>query len=78
MDLEKYGFKELEVPVMYTVRVNSSKLYGVVGEDIERLIKDIEAVRIEREAEVQESRVTNKATKHKKVKYGNKKFDANF
>lgn len=78
IDLEKDGFKELDGPVMYTVRVNSSKLYGVVGEDIERLIKDIEAVRIEREAEVQESRVTNKATKHKKVKYGNKKFDANF
>ena len=79
IDLEQDGFKELDGPVMYTVRVNSSKLYSVVGEDIERLIKDIDAVRIEREAEVQESRVSAKVnTKHKKVKYGNKKFDANF
>ena len=79
IDLEQDGFKELDGPVMYTVRVNSSKLYSVVGEDIERLIKDIDTVRIEREAEVQESRVSAKVnTKHKKVKYGNKKFDANF
>lgn len=79
IDLEKDGFKELDGPVMYTVRVNSLKLYDTIKEDIERLIKDIEAVRIEREAEVQESRVaSNKAGKHKKVKYSNKKFDANF
>lgn len=79
IDLEKDGFKELDGPVMYTVRVNSLKLYDTIKEDIERLIKDIEAVRIEREAEVQESRVAgNKAGKHKKVKYSNKKFDANF
>jgi hypothetical protein len=79
IDLEKDGFKELDGPVMYTVRVNSLKLYDTIKEDIERLIKDIESVRIEREAEVQESRVaSNKAGKHKKVKYSNKKFDANF
>lgn len=79
IDLEKDGFKELDGPVMYTVRVNSLKLYDTIKEDIERLIKDIEAVYIEREAEAQESRVvSNKAGKHKKVKYGNKKFDANF
>lgn len=79
IDLEKDGFKELDGPVMYTVRVNSLKLYDTIKEDIERLIKDIEAVRIEREAEAQESRVvSNKAGKHKKVKYSNKKFDANF
>lgn len=79
IDLEKDGFKELDGPVMYTVRVNSLKLYDTIKEDIERLIKDIEAVRIEREAEAQESRVAgNKAGKHKKVKYSNKKFDANF
>ena len=79
IDLEKDGFKELDGPVMYTVRVNSLKLYGTIKEDIERLIKDIEDVRIEREAEAQESRVvSNKAGKHKKVKYSNKKFDANF
>ena len=79
IDLEKDGFKELDGPVMYTVRVNSLKLYDTIKEDIERLIKDIEDVRIEREAEVQESRVvSNKAGKHKKVKYSNKKFDANF
>lgn len=79
IDLEKDGFKELDGPVMYTVRVNSLKLYDTIKEDIERLIKDIEDVRIEREAEVQESRVAgNKAGKHKKVKYSNKKFDANF
>lgn len=79
IDLEKDGFKELDGPVMYTVRVNSLKLYDTIKEDIERLIKDIEAVRIEREAEAQESRVVNnKAGKHKKVKYSNKKFDANF
>lgn len=79
IDLEKDGFKELDGPVMYTVRVNSLKLYDTIKEDIDRLIKDIEAVRIEREAEVQESRVaSNKAGKHKKVKYSNKKFDANF
>lgn len=79
IDLEKDGFKELDGPVMYTVRVNSLKLYDTIKEDIERLIKDIEDVRIEREAEAQESRVvSNKAGKHKKVKYSNKKFDANF
>lgn len=79
IDLEKDGFKELDGPVMYTVRVNSLKLYDTIKEDIERLIKDIEDVRIEREAEAQESRVVNnKAGKHKKVKYSNKKFDANF
>lgn len=79
IDLEKDGFKELDGPVMYTVRVNSLKLYETIKEDIERLIKDIDAVRIEREAEAQESRVVgNKTGKHKKVKYGNKKFDANF
>lgn len=79
IDLEKDGFKELDGPVMYTVRVNSLKLYDTIKEDIDRLIKDIEAVRIEREAEAQESRVaSNKAGKHKKVKYSNKKFDANF
>ena len=79
IDLEKDGFKELDGPVMYTVRVNSLKLYDTIKEDIERLVKDIEAVRIEREAEAQESRVvSNKAGKHKKVKYSNKKFDANF
>ena len=79
IDLEKDGFKELDGPVMYTVRVNSLKLYDTIKEDIERLIKDIEDVRIEREAEAQESRViNNKAGKHKKVKYSNKKFDANF
>lgn len=79
IDLEKDGFKELDGPVLYTVRANSLKLYDVIKEDIERLIKDIEAVRIEREAETQESRVVgNKAGKHKKVKYSNKKFDANF
>ena len=79
IDLEKDGFKELDGPVMYTVRVNSFKLYDTIKEDIERLIKDIEDVRIEREAEAQESRVVNnKAGKHKKVKYSNKKFDANF
>lgn len=79
IDLEKDGFKELDGPVMYTVRVNSLKLYDTIKEDIERLIKDIEAVRIEREAEAQESRVaSNKTGKHKKVKYSNKKFDANF
>lgn len=79
IDLEKDGFKELDGPVMYTVRVNSLKLYDTIKEDIDRLIKDIEAVRIEREAEAQESRVVNnKAGKHKKVKYSNKKFDANF
>lgn len=78
IDLEKDGFKELDGPVMYTVRVNSLKLYDTIKEDIERLIKDIEDVRIEREAEAQESRVSNKAGKHKKIKYSNKKFDANF
>ena len=79
IDLEKDGFKELDGPVMYTVRVNSLKLYDTIKDDIERLIKDIEDVRIEREAEAQESRVvSNKAGKHKKVKYSNKKFDANF
>ena len=79
IDLEKDGFKELDGPVMYTVRVNSLKLYDTIKEDIERLIKDIEDVRIEREAEAQESRVvSNKAGQHKKVKYSNKKFDANF
>ena len=79
IDLEKDGFKELDGPVMYTVRVNSLKLYDTIKEDIERLIKDIEDARIEREAEAQESRVvSNKAGKHKKVKYSNKKFDANF
>ncbi len=79
IDLEKDGFKELDGPVLYTVRANSLKLYDMIKEDIERLIKDIEAVRIEREAETQESRVVgNKAGKHKKVKYSNKKFDANF
>ena len=79
IDLDQDGFKELDGPVLYTVRANSSKLYSVIGEDIERLIKDIDAVRIEREAEAQESRVvSNKAGKHKKVKYSNKKFDANF
>lgn len=79
IDLEKDGFKELDGPVMYTVRVNSLKLYDTIKEDIERLIKDIEDVRIEREAEAQESRVVNnKAGKHKKVKYSNKKFDVNF
>lgn len=79
IDLEKDGFKELDGPVIYTVRVNSLKLYDTIKEDIERLIKDIEDVRIEREAEAQESRVvSNKAGKHKKVKYSNKKFDANF
>lgn len=79
IDLEKDGFKELDGPVMYTVRVNSLKLYDTIKEDIERLIKDIEDVRIEREAEAQESHVvSNKAGKHKKVKYSNKKFDANF
>lgn len=79
IDLEKDGFKELDGPIMYTVRVNSLKLYETIKEDIERLIKDIDAVRIEREAEAQESRVVgNKTGKHKKVKYGNKKFDANF
>lgn len=79
IDLEKDGFKELDGPVMYTVRVNSLKLYDTIKEDIERLIKDIEDVRIEREAEAQESRVVNnKSGKHKKVKYSNKKFDANF
>lgn len=79
IDLEKDGFKELDGPVMYTVRVNSLKLYDTIKEDIERLIKDIEDVRIEREAEAQESRVvSNKAGKHKKAKYSNKKFDANF
>lgn len=79
IDLEKDGFKELDGPVMYTVRVNSLKLYETIKEDIERLIKDIDAVRIEREAEAQESRIVgNKTGKHKKVKYGNKKFDANF
>ena len=79
IDLEKDGFKELDGPVMYTVRVNSLKLYDTIKEDIERLIKDIEDVRIEREAEAQESRVvSNKAGKHKKVKYSNKKFDVNF
>ena len=79
IDLEKDGFKELDGPVMYTVRVNSLKLYDTIKEDIERLIKDIDDVRIEREAEAQESRVvSNKAGKHKKVKYSNKKFDANF